>query len=180
MPIIYGVLASSMATATSSYESIATATGTGSSGTITFSSIPSTYKHLQVRMISNDGGYNQNGFRLNADSGSNYSTHYLTGDGAAASAGALVSTNRVSYVGFAAGGANIYGAAVIDILDYASTTKNKTVRSFMGWDANGSGGVYLSSGVWLNTSAVTSLSIVDLAGNFTTASTFALYGIKGA
>ena len=162
------------------YESIATATGTGSSGTITFSSIPSTYASLQIRIFAKDGSLNQIGLRLNADSGNNYSTHQLYGDGVSVTASALTSTTRVSYIGQAVATANIGGVSIVDVHDYASTTKNKTVRSFTGWDINGSGEVKLSSGVWMNTAAVTSLSIVNLADNFATTSVFSLYGIKGA
>lgn len=162
------------------YESIATATGTGSSATITFSSIPSTYASLQIRIFAKDGSLNQIGLRFNSDSGSNYSTHQLYGDGASVTASALTSTTRVSYIGQAVATANIGGVSIVDVHDYASTSKNKTVRSFTGWDTNGSGEVKLTSGLWMNTSAVTSLSIVNLADNFTTTSVFSLYGIKGA
>ena len=163
-----------------SYESIATATGTGSSGTITFSSIPSTYASLQIRMFSKDTTNNQNGIRFNSDSGSNYATHWLLGDGATASASALTSTNRVSYIGQSVGTASIGGVSIIDVLDYASSAKNKTVRAFTGWNTNGSGEIRLTSGLWMSTSAVTSLSIVNLGDNFSTSTTVALYGIKGA
>jgi hypothetical protein len=162
------------------FESIASATGTGSSATITFSSIPSTYASLQIRIFAKDGSLNQIGLRLNADSGSNYSTHRLYGDGASVTASALTSTNRVSYIGQAVATANIGGVSIVDVHDYASSTKNKTVRSFTGWDINGTGEVRLTSGVWTNTAAVTSLSIVNLVENFATTSVFSLYGIKAA
>ena len=173
-------MSSGVAASTSSYESIASATGTGSSGTITFSSIPSTYASLQIRIFSQDSSINQNGIRFNSDSGSNYFTHYIVGGGTAANAGAIINTNRASYVAYSASAANTGGVAIIDILDYASTTKNKTVKSFAGWDENGSGEVYLTSGLWLNTSAINSFSIVNLGSNFTTQTQVALYGIKGA
>jgi hypothetical protein len=176
---IAGFLGTGVAASTSSYESIATATGTGSSGTITFSSITSTYASLQIRIFAKDGSNNQNGIRFNTDSGSNYSTHWLLADGSTASAAALTSTNRVSYIGQAVSTANVGGVSIVDVLDYASSTKNKTVRSFTGWDINGSGEVRLTSGVWMNTTAVNSLSIINLGDNFATTTTVALYGIKG-
>jgi hypothetical protein len=69
-------------------------------------------------------------------------------------------------------------AGIIDIHDYASTTKNKTTRMFGGIDKNGSGEVSLFSGLWRNTSAITSINIYMSSGNWTTDSTFSLYGIK--
>ena len=167
------------------YESIATATGTGSSGTITFSSIPSTYVSLQIRLIANDGGNNNIGIRFNSDSTTSYANHRLEGDGSTASASANTSVNRALYIGQALGTglANTFGVAIIDIHDYQSSTKNTTVRSFNGWDTNNSadgGVVRLSSGLWINTAAVTSVSLVDLGGSFSTSSVFSLYGIKGA
>ena len=50
LPKYRSMLAGNAAYVPSSYESIASATGTGSSGTITFSSIPSTYQSLQLRV----------------------------------------------------------------------------------------------------------------------------------
>jgi hypothetical protein len=188
MTPIIGVIASSILKVTSSFESIATATGTGSSGTITFSSIPSTYKHLQIRVLARSteaaSGFTNLQVQVNGDTTTNYSIHNLIGDGSSVSAngygsqslmelGAVVRNNEA---------ANIMGVSIIDIIDYASTTKNKTFRSFAGWDANGSGRSFLLSGAWFSTSAINSLTIkIGGASNyFTTNSTFSLYGIKGA
>ena len=69
--------------------------------------------------------------------------------------------------------------SIIDIIDYASTTKNKTVRAFFGLDLNGSGSVTLGSGLWMNTNAITDININAAADPMAAGSTFALYGIKG-
>jgi len=178
---IAGFLGTGVAVSASSFESIATATGTGSSGTITFSSIPSTYSHLQIRYISRTSAAGESVLmQVNSDTGSNYTRHRLVGNGSAASASAFVSATSF-YVGDATGGTDTtyFDSNIIDIIDYASTTKNKTERHFQGLDKNGSGSVSLASGVWMNTSAITSVSIFVTAGNFTTDSRFALYGIKG-
>ena len=163
---------------------IARANGDGSSGTITFSSIPSTYQHLQIRWsgrsdsASNDVGID---LRFNSDTGSNYARHWLNGDGSTVSASGAASQSLVN-VGRAAGAnqtSGIISSGIIDIHDYTSTTKNKTIRSFAGQDFNGSGTIRLNSGLWMNTNAVTSISLIANAGNWTTASTFALYGMVG-
>jgi hypothetical protein len=167
------------------YESIATAVGTGSSGTITFTSIPSTYAHLQVRYLGrNARAVTGDTLRMtfNGDSGSNYSYHALYGDGASPSAfgGTSLAYAPVGYVTGSSAAANIMGVGVIDILDYANTNKYKTSRCLTGEDFNGSGDIALFSGLWMSTSAINSITIVGGTGaNFTSTTQFALYGIKG-
>jgi len=183
--------------AAASYESIATATGTGSSGTITFSSIPSTYTHLQLRVMSKVTATGVASYpatlRLNGATGSIYAEHFLYGDGASAgaSAGNSPSTTSIALWKISASSktsspdmANITGVMIIDIHDYASASKNKTIRYFAGVDTNSSVSnasyVTLGSGLYGATTAVTSLSIITDGGtNFTTSSVFSLYGIKG-
>ena len=170
------------------FESIATTTvGSGGSSTITFSSIPGTYSHLQIRCIGRGTvaqGEMQIFARFNSDSGSNYSNHLLRTDGASAFAIGSASDNKISgIVRMSAANATsgIFGGGVIDILDYANTNKYKTLRSLGGVDANGSGQIYYKSGLWMSTSAITSISIgIDDGGNFAQYSHFALYGIKAA
>lgn len=186
---LVGIIASSGGAAGggASYESIASATGTGSSGTITFSSIPSTYTSLQIRgIIRTDSGTGVGAsIRLNGDTSSNYASHQLYGDGTTAAAGGAASATSITNgggVGFGSTtAANIVGAFIIDIHDYASTTRNKTTRVFTGRDDNATGFIRVGSGLWMNTAAVTSISLITSnSSNFTTQAQFALYGIKGA
>ena len=74
--------------------------------------------------------------------------------------------------------ANIFGTGIIDILDYADTSKYKTVRTLFGYDANGSGYIAFSSNLWQSTSAITSITMTPVNG-IAEYSSFALYGIKG-
>jgi hypothetical protein len=183
--MILGILASAGGGAATAYESIATATGTGSSGTISFTSIPSTYTHLQIRLMGrsdNAASASDHLLQLNTDTGANYTYHALYGDGSAPGSFGAASTtsNFLGSIPYGLAAANIMGVSVIDILDYASTTKNKTVRVLNGHSRNAAGNIYLTSGLWINTAAITSVQIKTNAGNFTTASTFALYGIKAA
>lgn len=173
---------SSITTATpSSFESIATATGTGSSGVITFSSIPSTYKNLQLRIVSNDSGYSSMILQFNNDTSTNYAYHSLSGNGTTVSASGSSPATYIDKTAISDGTTNIYAASIIDIIDYASTSKIKTVRSFTGRDDNltVAGYISLASGLWVSTSAITTIKLTSNGGNFTTASKFALYGIKG-
>jgi hypothetical protein len=170
-----------------SFESIATATGTGSSGTITFSSIPSTYQHLQIRIMARtDRSSTESGFqiRFNSDSGSNYVGHQILGFGTTIIANGSTSQTQIDIgiVAAASAPSNTMGVGIIDVHDYASSTKNKTVRSLSGEEQNSADSyLTLRSGLWLNTNAINSITIIpNTANNFTTASVFALYGIKGA
>jgi hypothetical protein len=172
------------------YESIATATGTGSSNTITFSNISGTYQHLQIRAMvknTNSSAIGTAGLtmRLNSDTASNYTQNYLRGDGSSVSAGGFANQTSMYCGECEAGGdasiANRMGVVIVDIHDYASTTKNKTVRCFSGADLNSTQGyVNLTSGLWRSTSAVTSITFIAGSNNFNSQTVFALYGIKGS
>jgi len=186
--ITAGLFSGGVAASTTSYESIATVNvGVLGSSTISFTSIPSTYKHLQIRAIMRSSFADTDSFlkmNLNSDTGSNYPNHFLTGNGTATSAVGY-STTQYAYAFLsmypaALASASLFGNAIIDILDYTNTNKNKTIRSLGGYDVNGAGVARLNSSVWLSTSAVTQIDITDYrGGNFTQYSSFALYGIKG-
>ena len=172
----------------SDYELIERVTvGAGNTGSVTFSSIPSTYKHLQIRGIGRvtvSQTWNDIRGRFNSDTGSNYQGHSLGADGSSVFADSTGSTSFFpvgTWVTAASAGANIFGAFICDILDYKDTNKYKTVKTFTGSDLNGSGLYGLFSGSWRNTSAVTSITLFNNnGGDIVQYSSFALYGIKGA
>ena len=161
------------------FESIATLSGTGSSATISFTSIPGTYTHLQIRGFAQTtyGGAAAALIKVNGNTTvGNYSTHLMDGNGSSVSAyGASGDWPQATVPT-----SSSYSGIVIDILDYTNTNKYKTIRSLSGWDANGSGLVRFSSGaMYANTNAITQLDLVLNNGNFTNNTQFALYGIKG-
>lgn len=175
------VFAAPVPPVTNSYESIATVNLTSSASTITFSSIPATFKHLQIRSIMQQtgSGASEQVLRFNSDSGTNYAWHQLYGDGStAAAASGGTSQTGIGYAWSPQGGI-AYGGVIVDILDYANTSKNKTTRSLNGWDRNGSGYVLFRSGLWMNTAAVTSITLTSTGTDYAANSSFALYGIKG-
>ena len=184
MPII-GVIASSISGnlwVANSYESIATSTVAASETSIIFTSIPNTYKSLQIRYLAkrNDAlNTSTCSIQFNSDTATNYVIHEVNGNGTAAAASANTARTAIGtqYV-TGTTPTNIWGVGIIDILDYASTTKNKTVKSFSGGDVNGVGGiVVVGSGLWLSTSAITSITLA-VGSNWVNGSTFALYGTK--
>ena len=168
------------------YESIATASGAGTTS-VTFSSIPSTYKHLQLRCIARTGTVGDVALslnlRLNGDTATNYTRHMLYADGATVTATGSITETSMQIRAAArrdTSTAGTMGVAIVDLQDYASTTRNKTMRSFSGADDNdATGEVALCSGLWLNTSAVNSITIFS-GDNLLSSSVFSLYGIKGA
>ena len=187
MPIL-GTIASQVPAnlPTNSFESIATSTvGAGGVDSITFSSIPQTYKHLQLRYIARttraeaDDGF---GIQFNSDTGTNYRYQYLAGSGSAASAyneGSMTGL-VVPYVSAANAPANAFGVGICDILDYRNTNKYTVAKIIGGEDGNGAGWVALNSAIWLNTAAITSITLqTNTLGNFVQHTQIALYGIKG-
>ena len=156
---------------------------------ITFTNIPQTYTHLQIRGIArSDRASVATSLlyaRLNGDTASNYSYHALggLGSGSGFSTGSANSTLLFasdSVTGSTAT-AGMFGTSVIDLLDYKNTNKFKTARVLGGMDINQSGGgngyVGLYSGAWRNTNAVTSITLFTI-GNFIAGTQFALYGVN--
>lgn len=182
MPIL-GITASSISKVSDLGAMFALQTvslGSAGAASITFSSIPSTYKHLQLRIMSLGSADVAQGLnaRYNGDTNSNYSSYWLYGNGS--TVGASGTTNdTIQYFGF-----NLYSSfptiSIVDILDYANTDKFKTMRCLTGNDRNGSGQVWLFSGAWRNSNAITSITIAPNSGNFNGNSQFILYGVKGA
>ena len=175
------MLAGNTAFVETAYESIATTTvGAGGAASVTFSSIPSTYTHLQIRYLSGDSRVtspNSNAYwTFNSDTAANYTIHGIYGTGSVVGVdGSANTSSMLSLQGYLSS----FGVGVVDILDYANTNKYKTFRALSGADTNGDGVVYFSSGVWRNTNAVSTITIAPLTANIKQYSSFALYGIKG-
>ena len=168
---------------------IASATGTGSSDTIIFTSIPQTYQHLQLRCIQRGTGSVASlisyKISFNSVGGTSYDFHELTGNGSTVSAAGFTNDSGISVRSIVDRGlilSDAMTASVIDIHDYASTIKNKTVRWFAGIDTNNAsyGKINIGSGLFRDTTAISSITITNGGINLSTSSTFALYGIKGA
>jgi hypothetical protein len=162
---------------TSTEVAIATTTLSSAASTITFSSIGAGYTDLRLVVIgSMASGTGYWAFRLNADSGTNYSVTFLSGSGSAATSSRLTS-NNAGFINFA----NTIGTSIttgtLDIFNYAGSTNKTALATFSG-DENGSGYVERGVNLWRNTSAITSLTLrTDTANNFAIGTTATLYGI---
>lgn len=176
--------------AAGAYELISTVTGTTSTTTFDVSSLGSTYKHLQIRGTLRTGTTNVN---VDYTGGSGYiilnngaavttSSHRLLANGTTVSSAATTSgtnstiANSLVYAGGGTEAGN-HSAVIIDFLDFASSSKNKTIRSFSGGiTSSGTDYLLLSSGLFASTSPITAIRI---GGGYTTTSRLSLYGIKG-
>jgi hypothetical protein len=181
--VLGGLIGSFASSPVGAYESIQTIAVTSNTNSISFTSIPSTYTHLQIRMTTMSNLYSVPGLRIrfNSDTASNYSFHNVASNGASSFSQQNSNATSMSIVGVGAGdrGANMVGVNIIDILDYASTNKYKTLRALGGNEYNGSSNNFaIYSGNWRNTAALTTI-YMETDTQFTAYSYFALYGIKG-
>ena len=176
-----------------SYDLIESQILSSSQTSITFSSLSayaSDYKHLQIRAVTRDNraisGGNNVIMQFNGDTtGSNYyQLHFLKGDGSTVSSGA---EGAASYIlPFTQPSANdttdAFAPAVIDLLDVFSSDKFTTSRSLRGvnLDAAFTTQVGLSSGMWMNTAALTEIKLQPVIGDFAAKTRISIYGVKGA
>lgn len=170
--------------AAGSFDLLETQVLGSNTASVTFSSLStySNYQHFQLRVtarMSFSDPERSLVLRFNADTASNYNNHGLFGNGSSAGSFYFADT-YISIGSFPAANAtaNAFGPGVIDILDPYETTKNKTVRSLAGTPTTPQ--ISLRSGLWRNTAAVSSITLLDPTSNLVTGSRFSLYGIKAA
>jgi hypothetical protein len=179
--IAAGLYGTGVAPVTSSYFSIATTTLGSSQSSVTFTDggAWADYKHLQVRALVQSANSGTASDVLNMDINGNSQTknHYLYGNGSVAlsgvgTAGAILNIPQANVT-------SVFSGVVIDILDFASTSKNKTIRALGGYDKNGAGELTFYSNLYaVNTNAITSITFNVLSTSIAQYSSFALYGIK--
>jgi len=174
------------------YELISTTVLGSNTASVTFSGLGTSaaaYKHLQLRYTARSSrsvSYPDTvSIQLNGDTTvGNYKWHLVGGDSANVASYNGQLNPAGLFAGAAAGGssnASAFAANIVDILDFASTSKNKTMRAFGGSSASTGfdNEVRLYSSLWMSTAAVTSIVIaINSANNLTTGSRFSLYGLK--
>ena len=158
---------------TATYEKIATNTLGSAVNTVTLSSIPATYTDLviilNVSVTSNDSL----GFRFNSDTGTNYSTTTLFGNGT--TAGSNRNTGLTFAVGSIINSAN-HTANVYQINNYSNTT---TFKTMIARESVATNTAQSSVNLYRSTSAISSITcFTQSSTNFTIGSTFTIYGIK--
>lgn len=158
--------------------------GSGGTSTITFSNIPQRYQHLQVRLTARSTfatTITSFFIRFNGDSGTNYTYHALYGNGSSALSYGAANQAQGAAATFSGSSAlaDVFGASIIDIIDYTNLSKTKVLRAIGGIDNNGSGEITMASAFWNNMSAITQIVLFPQQGNFTQNSVASLYGVVG-
>jgi len=160
---------------TSTYEKIATTTLGGSASSVTFSSISGAYTDLVLICTPLSATVDNVVIQYNGDTGSNYSWTTLGGNGTAASSD-RGSNNTNSYLQYEAGVNTTQSNVIVNIMNYSNTTTFKTAICRGNNTAYGTDSTVV---LWRDTSAITSILLKQRGGNnFSTGSTFTLYGIK--
>ena len=186
--IPFGFWAASGGGGGGAYDLLETTTLATSASSVTFSGLGSysDYAHLQIRgVVRGDtaGGFYGAQIQFNGDTGTNYVAHRLSGTGSSVTSTALTPRNSLFAVdhGGSTTTSNSFGVGITDILDFSNTSKNTTTRTLTGQVDNLATRINLYSGVWLDTSAITSISIkAQGSSDFVAGSRFSLFGIKGA
>jgi hypothetical protein len=162
---------------TPTYTPLATVTLGSSASSVTFSSIPATYRDLIVitnQTMVSGAGYDTS-LRFNADSGSNYTNVYALGTGSATGSGtqSLTFADCGYMTTFVSNSFN----RIIQIMDYSATDKHKTLISRASNTA-GAEQVAMYANRWANTAAITTVQVLSGSGNsYAAGSTFNLYGV---
>lgn len=160
------------------YDSISTTTASGSVSSVTFSSIPSTYTDLVI--VSNIGIVSSDTLiiQLNGDTGANYTRTYLSANGTAANSGKTISETWINLSNQDTPTTNAGGyIQIANFLNYANSNIYKTV---IGRSGAATSGTTEAAGLWKNTNAITSITMRTVSQNFTSGSTFTLFGVKAA
>jgi hypothetical protein len=152
-----------------------------STGSVILSNIPTTFQDLVlvVNARTDSSTLTSGLLRFNGDSGSNYSSTMLIGNGSSATSERYSNESFVR-IGYAIGSsqlASTYAIQMVHILNYANTSTNKTIIARDASDTSGSGLAQLSSGLWRNTTAISSITY---ATSLVAGSTLTLYGIRAS
>jgi hypothetical protein len=156
---------------TLTYKALATVTLGSSATSVTFSSIPGTYRDL-VLVINGKSGTGTETFlalRPNNDSG-NKSRLFMFSDGSSISSG--VFTDALFIGTLPTSGSNNM-TSITNIMDYSATDKHKTMLQ------RSTSAVNISAQAlrWASTSAITSLVLVVTTQSIGAGTTLSLYGI---
>ena len=165
------------------FELIASSTvGSGGAASIDFTSIPSTYTDLVVKLsarTSSTGSiYEWLYIKFNSST-SGYSYRLLQGNGSSAAS----YNNTTQYAGDITDGtatASTFGNYEVYIPNYAGST-NKSYSVDAVTENNGTTAVAdLVAGLLSNTAAITAINLTPRNGSFVQYSTAYLYGVKNA
>lgn len=158
--------------ATPTYTALATITLSSSASSVTFSSIPSTYRDLILVLTPKTTNDRELGLQFNSDTSAHYSFVQAGGDGSATFSN---SSSTRTYARIVQTEAGDQRSGIVQIMDYSATDKHKNVLT----RGNADGEVKMVVSRWPSTSAVTTMVVMNNAAeSFLVGSTFSLYGIE--
>ena len=156
----------------SAYTAIASQTLGSSASSVTFSSIPGTFRDLVIvlRFTASDGNIFP-AMTFNSDTGANYNLVRMDGNGSSADSGTASGNSQFNiFGGFATSGRNFM--ATYNVMDYSQTNKHK---SMLGREDDAAGSVSARAYRWASTAAITTITF---GGTYPAGSTFSLYGVS--
>jgi hypothetical protein len=160
---------------TTTYTALATVTLGTTASSVTFSSIPATYRDLILVTEGTLVTASSVRFRYNADSGSNYSRVAAQGFTGGTDSGAGTEGQIVPFLPNNFEASSRF-AVIANIMDYSATDKHKTGLFRTNGRADGSGLVAMAAARWANTAAITTVEVLT-GTTFATGTTFSLYGV---
>lgn len=159
---------------TPTYTPLATVTLGSSAASVTFSSIPATYRDLVLVVnAKNTVGANYNSLaRLNGDTGNNNPSIFMMGNSSGA-VGVIRNVDGAGQIGYSNSSSN--STIIAQFMDYSATDKHKTILSRSNAEAER---VSAHAIRWTNTAAITSIAVLIEGGaTWATGGRFDLYGI---
>lgn len=153
----------------STYEPIATTTLGSAQASVTYSSLGS---YTDIVIVYNGTTDNNLSLRFNGDTGSNYSATRIQGTGSSATSTRY--TNQTLMHGPYSVANTI---AIWQVMNYSNST---TYKSGLARGGGADYGTEAYVGLWRNTAAITSITVLPLSGNLASGSTITLYGITAA
>ena len=188
-PILGTLAAQFSGKAFGAFDSIASATPSGPN-TVTFSSIPQTFTHLQLRvmarMTTSNSGIGIFQVHLNSNSSNVYYLNFITAVGndinATNSWGDSTAMWGLIY-GTGTPYADTFAVTVMDLVDYSSTNKRKTIRASMGGSNNendSNSELRLANWTYQSSDAIDTITLTTTSGTFASGTIASLYGIKGS
>lgn len=161
--------------------------GSGGAANIDFTSIPSTYTDLVLKVSARTDGSTANGWQSGAltfnGSTTGYSGILLAGRGDLSAVSITSSASNIEFAFYssdAGSTGNTFASNDIYIPNYAGSN-NKSVSSDIAEENNAARALAgIAAGLWSNSAAINRVTLTPNGGSFVQYSTATLYGIKNS
>jgi hypothetical protein len=154
-----------------SYIALGTTTLSAAASSVTFSSIPGTYRDLIIVINGTLSADSSVHVYYNGDTAANYTRQFMEGNGSSAGSGSGTDSRIIDM-------RNTASNAIVQIMDYSATNKHKTALVRSNAPVDNFPQVWSCAGRWANTAAITSVSIdPDSTTQLAAGTTISLYGV---